>query len=54
MIVSFPYGSFCVAKSRTAERSGEDFWVAVDLITNNVDVAAGVMTEVQNSSDRRE
>jgi hypothetical protein len=43
MIVSLPYGSFRVAKVKTAERSGENFLVAVDLITNNVDVAAGVV-----------
>ena len=43
MIASFLYGSLRVSKVKPIERSGDVFLGAVDLITNNGDVAAGVM-----------
>ena len=43
IIVSFPYDALLVAKVKTIEGSRDGFWVAVDLITNDVDVAAGIM-----------
>jgi hypothetical protein len=44
IIVSFPYDSLLVAKVKTIEGSRDGFLVAVDLIKNNVDVAAGIMS----------
>jgi len=43
MIAPFPYDSLLVAKVKAIEGSRNGFLVAVDLITNNVDVAAGIM-----------
>jgi hypothetical protein len=43
MIASFPDGSLRVPKVKPMERSGNAFLGAVDLITNNGDVAADIM-----------